>query len=283
MFENELLGFGHKLTYFHVVHKEDNKMSNLARKSLLSMLSTRTYLQNCGPSVLASFHKRVLSKRTFASISKFPRQFGSIQQRWLHQKNVSQESFNNLSKYLESEIGAEMEDGIENVDNLLEGWTKNCEGVKVVLSKKVGKETVRVSLSISGALEGYEGPDDEDMETDAPLLCKPPFEVEIEKPSGNTLAIRCMINDDMAEDPEDDVSDIFEILNVTMHNGKPGETTYVCESENMDQEMYEGLLDVLEERGIDKMFTQNLVEFCTKYEKKEYVDFLTSMKKFADE
>uniref|UniRef100_A0A8W8KW87 Serine/threonine specific protein phosphatases domain-containing protein n=1 Tax=Magallana gigas TaxID=29159 RepID=A0A8W8KW87_MAGGI len=145
-----------------------------------------------------------------------------------------------------------MEEGVANFDKLLEGWTKHCDGVKITLSKKVGNETVKVNFSISGALEGYSGPEEEEMDVEAPLLCKPPFEVEIVKPSGSTMAIRCLVDEYMMEEGEDDVSDRFEIVNVTIHNGKPEETTYVCEAENMDAEMYDGLLDVLEERGIDK-------------------------------
>lgn len=87
----------------------------------------------------------------------------------------------------------------------------------------------------------------------------------------------------MMEEGEDDVFDRFEIVNVTIYNGKLEETTYVCEVENMDVEMYDGFFDVLEERGIDSLFVDNFVEFSTKYEKKEYVDFLTLMKKFVDE
>lgn len=272
------------LTRFHVVNKKKiEKMSNFVRKTLLSTLSTRSFLKQCGSTTVTNFTKSTLCKRTFSSMTKLPRQFGSFQQRWMHQENASKKSYDNLSKYLETEIKGEMEEGVANFDKLLEGWTKHCEGVKITLSKKVGNETVKVNFSISGALEGYSGPEEEEMDVEAPLLCKPPFEVEIVKPSGSTMAIRCLVDEYMMEEGEDDVSDRFEIVNVTIHNGKLEETTYVCEAENMDAEMYDGLLDVLEERGIDSSFVDNLVEFSTKYEKKEYVDFLTSMKKFADE
>lgn len=85
------------------------------------------------------------------------------------------------------------------------------------------------------------------------------------------------------EEGEDDVFDRFEIVNVTIYNEKLEEMMYVCEVENMDVEMYDGFFDVLEERGIDSLFVDNFVEFSTKYEKKEYVDFLILMKKFVDE
>ncbi|XP_062616083.1 uncharacterized protein LOC134277787 [Saccostrea cucullata] len=259
-------------------------MSSLVRKTLLCALNTRSSLQQNGFTAVRNLTSRtMLSKRTFSSPVKFPRQFGSFQQRWCHQKSASLESDSNLSKYLESEIKSEMEDGIEEVDNLLDGWSKECEGVKIVLNKKKGKETVRVKFSIAGALEEY-GPEGEEVEYDMPLFCKPPFEVEIVKPSGNTMAIRCMISEGMGEEPsEDDVSDRFEIINVAMTQGEVKETTYVCEAENMDVDMYEGLMDVLDERGIDRAFTQDLIEFSTKYEKKAYVGFISSMKKFADE
>ncbi|XP_062574035.1 uncharacterized protein LOC134235882, partial [Saccostrea cucullata] len=162
-------------------------MSSLVRKTLLCALNTRSSLQQNGFTAVRNLTSRtMLSKRTFSSPVKFPRQFGSFQQRWCHQKSASLESDSNLSKYLESEIKSEMEDGIEEVDNLLDGWSKECEGVKIVLNKKIGKESVRVKFSIAGALEEY-GPEGEEVEYNMPLFCKPPFEVEIVKPSGNTM------------------------------------------------------------------------------------------------
>lgn len=258
-------------------------MSNFVRRTFLSMMSTRACVQHKGYTSVANLAERTPCGRTFSRFIKFPRQFGSFQQRWSHQKSANLESYNNLSKYLEAEIKAEMEDEVGEVGSLLEEWTKEFEGVKVVLSKKVGNETVRVKFNIAGALEGC-GPESEELEDDMPLVCKPPFEVEIVKPSGSTMAIRCMIEEGLGEEPSEDyVSDKFEIINVAMSKGEVEDASYVCEAENMDVDMYEGLFDVLNERGIDQVFIENLIEFSTKYEKKEYVNFLSSMKKFADE
>lgn len=186
-------------------------------------------------------------------------------------------------KYLEIEIKGEMEEGVVNFDKFFEGWMKYCEGVKIILLKKVGNEIVKVNFSIFGVFEGYSGLEEEEMDVEVFLLCKFLFEVEIVKFSGSIMVIWCFVDEYMMEEGEDDVFDRFEIVNVMIYNGKLEEMIYVCEVENMDVEMYDGFFDVLEERGIDSLFVDNLVEFSTKYEKKEYVDFLTLMKKFVDE
>ncbi len=41
------------------------------------------------------------------------------------------------------------------------------------------------------------------------------------------------------------------------------------------------LLNMLEDRGIDAQFVEQLVDFCTAYEHKKYVSFLEGLQEFA--
>ena len=47
------------------------------------------------------------------------------------------------------------------------------------------------------------------------------------------------------------------------------------------QEVYDMLLNMLEERGITAEFVDQLVEFSTAYEHKRYIEFLERLQQFA--
>lgn len=47
--------------------------------------------------------------------------------------------------------------------------------------------------------------------------------------------------------------------------------------------MYEMLMDMLHDRGIDDKFIQNLIDYSTNYEQSRYVSMLTDLKSFVEE
>ena len=47
------------------------------------------------------------------------------------------------------------------------------------------------------------------------------------------------------------------------------------------QNLYDMLLNMLEERGVDADFIDQMVEYCTGYEHQRYVGFLQGLKDFA--
>lgn len=48
------------------------------------------------------------------------------------------------------------------------------------------------------------------------------------------------------------------------------------------QNLYDMLLKLLEERGVDADFVQEVVDFSTSYEHKKYIELLEQLKEFAD-
>ena len=48
------------------------------------------------------------------------------------------------------------------------------------------------------------------------------------------------------------------------------------------QMMYELLMDLLDDRGIDEQFADKMVQFATEYEHEQYVSFLGKLKAFVD-
>lgn len=48
------------------------------------------------------------------------------------------------------------------------------------------------------------------------------------------------------------------------------------------QNLYDMLMKMLEERGVDADFVDHLIEFCTSYEHSKYVDTLEKLRDFID-
>ena len=49
------------------------------------------------------------------------------------------------------------------------------------------------------------------------------------------------------------------------------------------QNLYDMLLNLMEERGVDGTFVDELVEFSTAYEHKKYISFLKTLKEFVSQ
>ena len=47
------------------------------------------------------------------------------------------------------------------------------------------------------------------------------------------------------------------------------------------QNLYDLLMSMLAERGVDRALAQKVVEFSTTYEHKQYIDFLATLKSFT--
>ncbi|GFO46518.1 retroviral-like aspartic protease 1 [Plakobranchus ocellatus] len=124
------------------------------------------------------------------------------------------------------------------------------------------------------------------------MVCKPPFEVELSKDDGKVLALQCSFpsQEQMLEEsqysgqnPEaEQIDDQFEIQEVAIHDGEWKDTTFSVSAATMDAELFDLLMDMLDERGINDEFIGHLVDYCTAYENKQYVGFLNSLKSFAD-
>merc|ERR1719244_2027754 len=109
------------------------------------------------------------------------------------------------------------------------------------------------------------------------MVCRPPFEVELSKENGPFLALQCAFPS--ADEP---IEDQFEIQEVAFHKGEWKDNTYAVSAATMDAELFDLLMDMLDERGINDEFIAELVDYCTSYENKQYIEFLKSLKSFAD-
>merc|ERR1712062_394484 len=171
------------------------------------------------------------------------------------------------------------------------GFEIVTEGGDITLTKKSNTEKVVIRLSVNGAVDSIAPETPESAKQDEPpqTVCRPPFEVEITKGSGEVLALQCMFPS--AEEPFEDaqqhaadadkIEDQFEIQEVAFHSGEWKDSTFAVSAATMDAELFDLLMDMLDERGVNDEFINNLVDYCTAYENKQYINFLKGLKAFA--
>jgi len=202
-------------------------------------------------------------------------------------KFYSSEVDKELSSFLQKEIQYETSKAAKDLPTV-RGFEISTDGGDVTLTKNINKEKIVVMLSVNGAVDSMVTPDSPPNPEDPPqMVCRPPFEVEISKGDGSVLAIQC--NFPSAEEPfedaqasQDKIEDQFEIQEVAFHKGEWKDTTYAVQAATMDAELFDLLMDLLDERGINDEFISQLVDFCTAYENQQYISFLQSLKGFAD-
>jgi len=196
-----------------------------------------------------------------------------------------------ISSFLEKEIQFESSRASNDMPKI-PGFEIVTEGGDITLTKKSNTEKVVIRLSVNGAVDSIAPETPESAKQDEPpqMVCRPPFEVEITKGSGEVLALQCMFPS--AEEPFEDaqqhaadadkIEDQFEIQEVAFHNGEWKDSTFAVSAATMDAELFDLLMDMLDERGVNDEFINNLVDYCTAYENKQYINFLKGLKAFAD-
>merc|ERR1719276_649107 len=102
------------------------------------------------------------------------------------------------------------------------------------------------------------------------MMSQPQFEVDLIKPGGKTLSFTCnYIN------PQ-------EITEVTMFEGdNHGDECYAVAGDILDGYLYDLLMTMLEERGVDNGFAERLSEWCSAYENSKYISLLEEMDKWS--
>uniref|UniRef100_A0A0B6Y706 Complement component 1 Q subcomponent-binding protein, mitochondrial n=1 Tax=Arion vulgaris TaxID=1028688 RepID=A0A0B6Y706_9EUPU len=197
-----------------------------------------------------------------------------------------------LSKFLENEIKYESSRTADKLPKI-SGFEIKTEGADVTLTRTSGEEKIVLKLSVNGAVDAVASPDTQEKEDEPPqMACRPPFNIEITK-GGKVLALQCSFPSQYPEYDEQDqpiqgkpeaeqFDDEFEIQEVTFHGGEWTDGTYSVSADTMDPELFDLLMDMLDERGINDEFIAHLIDFCTAYENKQYVNFLQNLKKFVE-
>ncbi|KAH9525507.1 Complement component 1 Q subcomponent-binding protein, mitochondrial [Bulinus truncatus] len=194
-----------------------------------------------------------------------------------------------ISKFLEKEIEFERKRSTENLPKI-PGFDIQTNGGDVTITKISGKEKITVKLSVNGSVDSIMSENHSDKDEPPQMVCRPDFEIEISKGDGTVLAIQCSFPvQDTFEDVEcnkgqeaEQIDDQFEITDVAIHDGEWKDTTFTVSASTMDAELFDLMMDMLDERGINDEFITQMVDFCTAYENHQYIGFLQKLKAFAE-
>ena len=116
------------------------------------------------------------------------------------------------------------------------------------------------------------------------MMSRPDFEVDLIKPGGKTLSFTCNYLDpqENPEGGEEGLDDLFAISEVTMFEGdNHGDECYAVAGDIIDPMLYDLLMTMLEERGVDNGFTERLSVWCSAYEHSRYVTLLEDIGKWT--
>lgn len=195
-----------------------------------------------------------------------------------------------LSRFLDKEIKlGENTKKYPSKLPVIHGFDIVTDHAKVTLTKNLGNETITVNLNINHSVDADENEVISDQKDDdaTQMVSRPPFTVEINQGEKEVFALQCSFpSAEFDEDPsaheEENMTDLFQIDEVTIHEGEWSEKMYSLGAETMDGNLYDLLMDMLDERGINDEFINQLMDFSTVYEHKRYLTFLDGIKKFVD-
>lgn len=226
-----------------------------------------------------SFQTSPFKKVSARSDINIKREFGSSSR--LHCTKASDKE---MAKSLQREIEDELE-GLPKEKSYFEGWEMTKSGADVKMTKVYPSETITVMFNINNSLADNYDDIEKDEYDGPPISSRPPFIVEIAKPSGMKMAIECApyreSMDKVDEMQDDEIHVGYEISSVQVYRDERLPTNYVCQA--LDQTLQDNLMDILVEREMGSEFVEELVDFCTNYEQQLYIDFLMKMKSHLTE
>jgi len=195
-----------------------------------------------------------------------------------------------LTQFLTSEIELEKKSQNKSLP-AIPGWSVSHDGSNVVFEKKFGDEKVVVRTNINHSVDQKNFGEEVNEEVATEMVCRPEFSVEITK-NNLTLGINCAFVD--TEDVEDEQSanpemttedkqaleDEFQINEFSLFEGEFKENSYAVSGDVMDGSMYDLMMDLLHERGVNQEFARSLIQYTTVYEHTQYVGLLVKLKDF---
>lgn len=204
---------------------------------------------------------------------------------------VQTKSDTEMGDFLRDEIQAEKE-SLKATGKAVQvkGFEVETNEAEVILRRNFESEKIKILVNVNHSVDA-----ESEAETEAAagkpgpeggpqgmtkMVCKPNFSVEVQK-GDYKLTFNCAIarNDDVEEEmmqgqEGEQYQDMFNIEEFAIHKGEWKDSTYVMSGEVMDGSFYDNLMNMLDERGINTEFIQQLTDFCTLYEQKLYVNLL---------
>lgn len=201
-----------------------------------------------------------------------------------------------LSEFLKTEIEQEKEVGKKQLGAkapTVEGFQIKTDEAEVILTKTHNNEKIIVKFNVNQSVseDNYSDFDPDKKPSDQPetpqVWAKPDFQVEIEK-NNQRLLFECEFPEDYGEHElegqeaaEDEITDQFHIDMVYFSNGEVSEKVYGAMGSILDGDLYAHLMNLLDERGINNKFADDLIKFASHYEHSRYVDLLQNIRGFV--
>lgn len=182
-----------------------------------------------------------------------------------------------LAEFLVSEIQLE-KDSTKSTLPKMDGWTVNSDGSDLTFFKKYNNEEITIKANVCYSVDAA-NPDADNGQ----MVCKPDFAIEIKK-GQSILGLNCSFiqeEENMEESPNvDKLEDDFQINEISIYEGEFQKNNYAISGDVIDGNLYDMLMSILEDRGVDQEFAKNLIDYSTIYEHGQYVGLLENLNKF---
>ncbi|CAF1546187.1 unnamed protein product [Adineta ricciae] len=262
----------------------------------------------------------VTHRRLYSSISTqvFARKPIVTNQRFLPYRSFSsvqtnEDAYQDLNRFLDKEI--QLEKSAQKHPSTLptiQGFQVQSNGPEVTLTRQSGNDKVTVKFNVTNTVNAMDSDQDAGLDAagqqkfgdetatqpSSQLKSRPTFNVDISR-GGQTLSFLCSyLPQDYPHAPElgqvgenehqrggrsdqEDQLEDFQIDEFAIHEGEWTEKVYSADCAVIDGELYDKLLNILEEHGIGEEFANQLIDYSTAYEHRQYIGLLEKLQKFT--
>lgn len=187
-----------------------------------------------------------------------------------------------ITEHLASEIEMEKSSAPGALPQL-SGWKVLADGSDLTLTKTYKGEEITIKANVSYSVDSANPGAEEDGQGQGPsqMVCRPDFAIEIKK-GASILGLNCsyLSEDEAVDEQGEKLEDDFQINEISVYEGEFEKNNYAITGDVIDGTLYDMLMNILEDRGVDQAFAKALVEYATVYEHSQYVRLLENLKKF---
>ncbi|UJR35801.1 hypothetical protein I4U23_028549 [Adineta vaga] len=259
---------------------------------------------------LAKLTTTNINQRLYSSIQNSHRSLAIIQRslpiRTFSSLQTNDNAYRDLDTFLQKEIKLE-KTAQKHPSNLpdISNFQVQTDGPEVTLTRQAGKDKVTVKFNVTNTVNANESDQESDLnpteseqksdDATTQLKSRPTFTVDINR-DNQILSFICSylpndypnardqtpgMNNEQESDAPDNFLEDFQIDEFTIHDGEWNETIYSSDCSVIDGELYDKLLNLLEEHGIGEEFANQLTDFSTAYEHRQYIGLLEKLQKFV--
>ncbi|KAA0201335.1 hypothetical protein HAZT_HAZT003997 [Hyalella azteca] len=181
-----------------------------------------------------------------------------------------------LAKFLQQEIADEKKSVVPGLPSKFGDFTVKTNDAQMILYRKFNDETITITLDVNHSVDTDSEAQVTEDSGEAELRSRPSFEVDVAVAS-RVLSFTCSFMDagEVAETDEQNA------IPVTIYDGEWTDETYCVSGDILDPQLYDHLMNYLEERGVSEEFVDKLSGLCSDYEHSLYVGLLEKLQSFV--